>query len=381
MLAPPSQLRPARSRQSGAGQNGYALELEHLLGTQQPAPFQGKRKRNQLIEAYRPLVRSIVRKEFGGFPHLRDDLEQAGSVGLVKAAVNFNPEVYPYFGLYARVCIRNEILDELRLIEGAVKRPTAVALGGDVSLNEPAYREADDDGNTKLDLVVAEPADTTELEVAALRSRLYDQWATDLLSLREAQIIHDRYLIEDPKTLQQVGAMFGISAERVRQIEARALGKLADAISKGRCWSNHDIAQSFVDLTQRRLEDCPPKLLRRHRQPKDGARLLLSLGLPKWSGEPRADEPTRQEINAKAAYDATFADRLSSWERVVEGLRPNGTAEASSPLPATDKWGKLLHPWFHTRWWCDGGHPRDERGWKALGNDGVFYHRRVPRGG
>jgi RNA polymerase sigma factor (sigma-70 family) len=313
MLAPPSQLSPAHLLTEKTGPNGDDLADKHL-STQAPALSQDQR--DQLVQAYRPLVRSTVRKDFGGFYDLREDLEQAGYVGLVKACAKFDPG-RGSFGVYARFWIKREVCRELRRSQGVPRRK-----------GKPLARVAFDDRNVKE---LAEPAaDTTEPEIASLRIR-YDQVAKGVLSLREARIVNDRHLVHKPKTLQQIGAAHGISTERVRQIEARALAKLkvaAAAVSRGEAPRRRldDDAAQFLDeychvlikgfgyLTRTRDVSgrCQPTLLYRHRQ--GGASLLFSQGLPGWSGKPRADKPTVREINVRAAYYRTYGPRLRSWE-------------------------------------------------------------------
>jgi RNA polymerase sigma-32 factor len=56
--------------------------------------------------------------------------------------------------------------------------------------------------------------------------------ALDRLNDRERRIIVDRFLVDEPKTLAQLGDVFGVSKERIRQIEAKALGKLRIAIDE-----------------------------------------------------------------------------------------------------------------------------------------------------
>ena len=63
----------------------------------------------------------------------------------------------------------------------------------------------------------------------ARRRRLLARGLTEL-SEREQQILVKRRLLDEPLTLQELGDAYGISRERVRQIEKRALGKLEDAV-------------------------------------------------------------------------------------------------------------------------------------------------------
>jgi RNA polymerase sigma-32 factor len=96
----------------------------------------------------------------------------------------------------------------------------------EVSLNQP-MRE--DEAVELLD-VIPDTSDTPE-EAAA-----HDEWRTfarekidhfaSTLKDKELEIFQSRLLSEDPPTLQEVGARFGISRERVRQIEARLKKRL-----------------------------------------------------------------------------------------------------------------------------------------------------------
>ena len=57
--------------------------------------------------------------------------------------------------------------------------------------------------------------------------------ALDTLRPRERQILIERQLSETPKTLEDLGLHYGVSRERVRQIEARAIEKIGKAIRAG----------------------------------------------------------------------------------------------------------------------------------------------------
>ena len=61
-----------------------------------------------------------------------------------------------------------------------------------------------------------------------LRTALKDALAA--LSPRERHIIGARFLVDQPKTLEELGLTFGVSRERVRQIEVRALQKVRGAL-------------------------------------------------------------------------------------------------------------------------------------------------------
>jgi RNA polymerase sigma-32 factor len=106
-------------------------------------------------------------------------------------------------------------------------------LGGDSSLNAPL--RADADGGEWQDWLVDDETDQeTELadreEMDNRRSYLTD--AIDTLTPREKRIFEARRLAEDPLTLEELSSEFGVSRERIRQIEVRAFEKVQKAVKK-----------------------------------------------------------------------------------------------------------------------------------------------------
>src|SRR5215204_2781775 len=105
-------------------------------------------------------------------------------------------------------------------------------LGGDVSLNTPLREEGEgewqdwlvDDSASQETIVVAEEEGQNRLQ--ALRS------AISVLNPRERRIFEARRLAEDPITLEELSTEFGVSRERVRQIEVRAFEKIQEAVKK-----------------------------------------------------------------------------------------------------------------------------------------------------
>jgi RNA polymerase sigma-32 factor len=114
--------------------------------------------------------------------------------------------------------------DELETIESRITRR-------DLSLDDPAYLDTDE---TKGDRIADEgpgPESTLaerELSEEAHR-RIHD--ALRELDPRERAILSRRYLSAKPATLKELGVAFGISRERVRQLEARAKAKLREALA------------------------------------------------------------------------------------------------------------------------------------------------------
>jgi len=106
-------------------------------------------------------------------------------------------------------------------------------LGGDASLNAPLRQEGEgewqdwlvDDSKDQESLLVEEEEGQNRL--TALRDAL------SVLNDRERRIFEARRLRDDPITLEELSTEFGVSRERVRQIEVRAFEKVQDAVKKG----------------------------------------------------------------------------------------------------------------------------------------------------
>jgi RNA polymerase sigma-32 factor len=116
--------------------------------------------------------------------------------------------------------------------EDVVSMNRRMAMGGDTSLNVP-MRE-DGDGQWQDWLVDTDPlqderlADTEERDVR--HGMLVE--AMNALNDREKHILQERRLVEDPKTLEELSQVYGVSRERVRQIEVRAFDKLQKAMMR-----------------------------------------------------------------------------------------------------------------------------------------------------
>jgi RNA polymerase sigma-32 factor len=106
-------------------------------------------------------------------------------------------------------------------------------LSGDTSLNAPI--RADSESGEWQDWLVDERddqetalADSEELE----QRRAFLKRAMDVLNERERRIFEARRLSEDPMTLEDLSTEFGVSRERVRQIEVRAFEKIQQAVQR-----------------------------------------------------------------------------------------------------------------------------------------------------
>jgi RNA polymerase sigma-32 factor len=102
----------------------------------------------------------------------------------------------------------------------------------DASLSAPV---AEDGDLQRQDLLVDDKPDQEQVlgdkEDRVLGGKLLKQ-AMTTLTARERHIIEERRLADNPRTLEEIGAEYGISRERVRQIENRAFAKLQSAVTK-----------------------------------------------------------------------------------------------------------------------------------------------------
>jgi RNA polymerase sigma-32 factor len=104
----------------------------------------------------------------------------------------------------------------------------------DVSLNSPRSREEGDSSEfieTLVDQAPSPEALTAAGQERAFRQDLLSR-ALETLPERERDILIERQLRDEPKTLEELGAIYGISRERVRQLEVRAFERLKKAVEK-----------------------------------------------------------------------------------------------------------------------------------------------------
>jgi len=125
------------------------------------------------------------------------------------------------------------IATELDVGEGDVVDMNRRLGGRDASLN----LHVGEDGGTEWQDLLADDGDNQEVVLArrqesSIGNRLLAQ-ALGTLSEREREIIIQRRLSEAPKTLEEIGVGYGISRERVRQIEAKAFQKLSALVREG----------------------------------------------------------------------------------------------------------------------------------------------------
>ena len=233
---------------------------------------------HELLGAYMRLVVATASR-FKNYGLPLGDLVQEGVVGLMQAAARFEPERDVRFSTYAAWWIRSAMQDFIlrnwsvvrtgttaaqkslffnlrrlraRIDDGRyaslddagkayIARELSVAVGeveamemrlqrGDQSLNATIAPSGED---AWQDFLADERPGPEEIVTGAHDGRQRSRWlAMSLaeLSERERTIIHERRLREDGRTLEELGTRLGISKERVRQIEHRALQKLKAAL-------------------------------------------------------------------------------------------------------------------------------------------------------
>jgi len=124
-----------------------------------------------------------------------------------------------------------EVALQLHVRDEDVEEMTIRMGGRDTSLNLELSEGAD---YTRLDILADERDNQEELllqhEAQSLLSSRVQQ-ALENLNARERQIIHDRILSDQPRTLQELADDYGISRERIRQLEKNALAKLKGSLA------------------------------------------------------------------------------------------------------------------------------------------------------
>jgi RNA polymerase sigma-32 factor len=107
-----------------------------------------------------------------------------------------------------------------------------MAMGGDTSLNVPMREDAE--GQWQDFLVDEEPLQDQRLAESEEQNVRHGMLleALNALNDREKHILVERRLAEEPKTLEELSQVYGVSRERVRQIEVRAFDKLQKAMMR-----------------------------------------------------------------------------------------------------------------------------------------------------
>ncbi|HEX8979673.1 MAG TPA: RNA polymerase sigma factor RpoH [Parasulfuritortus sp.] len=252
-----------------------SAEEEHELATRFHADGNLEAAR-KLVLSHLRLVVSIARGYLGyGLPH--SDLIQEGNVGLMKAVKRYDPErgvrLVSFAVHWIKAEIHEYILKNWRLVKVATTKAqrklffnlrslkqSSGSLGADevkemaetLNVSQHDVREMevrlygqdmaleassddDEDAFAPIAYLAAPDSDPTDHIERAERDYLATHGlskALDSLDPRSRRIVESRWLNEeDPATLHELAAEYGISAERVRQIEVKALQKMKTALT------------------------------------------------------------------------------------------------------------------------------------------------------
>jgi len=125
----------------------------------------------------------------------------------------------------------SHIATRLGVLESEVTSMNRRLSGGDASLNAPMRADGESEWQDWLadDNAVSQETQVAEAEESSIRMSLLQEAMAEL-SDRERHILTERRLKDDPTTLEALAGQYGVSRERVRQIEVRAFEKLQKAM-------------------------------------------------------------------------------------------------------------------------------------------------------
>jgi RNA polymerase sigma-32 factor len=223
-----------------------------------------RRAGEELIQASLPFVLMIAREyRCWGVP--MEDIVQQGNLGLLKAAARFDParecRLVTYAAYWVRAEIREYVVRAYRIVRlgttkgerralrayrrtretdpdllaqmsglgrDAIERLLPVLSARDASVDQP-----NSVGAALIDRLAthdASPEDRVVADDQKAKTRAEVEAFLREISPRERTILRERWMRDDPVTLESLGKRFGISKERVRQLEERTIAKLKDRL-------------------------------------------------------------------------------------------------------------------------------------------------------
>jgi RNA polymerase sigma-32 factor len=225
-----------------------------------------------IVVNFMPFVISIARRWSRGRGDVDEDLVSEGTIGLMSAVPLYDAEIGTRFSTYAKTRImsvvriaamRNRSLVMIRPnqsspglfdnLNKAKERLGVVTVGGvswtdavriAETLRSTPDKVQDMDGRMNLSEIAIENLDLMEVrllnplleeidiegdlaeETLQIRMERVLGEVTKTLDDRERQIVRDRILAEEPMTLEECGAIYGVTRERIRQVETKIVSKM-----------------------------------------------------------------------------------------------------------------------------------------------------------
>ncbi len=261
-------------------------EEEHALAVRWKE-MRDEKALHRLASAHMRLVIALAAR-FKNYGLSMSDMIQEGHVGLLEAAARFEPDREIRFSTYAtwwiRASLQDYVLRNWSIVRGGtssaqkalffnfrrlraklsaeaaqesdntpgldiqtriaqavgVSRADVLAMearlsGPDTSLNAPLSETEGADTAQRMDVLVCQAALPDETTASSVDGERRGRWlhsAMACLSERELVVLKQRRLLDNAHTLEAIGARLGVSKERVRQIENRALEKLRQALTQ-----------------------------------------------------------------------------------------------------------------------------------------------------
>jgi RNA polymerase primary sigma factor len=176
------------------------------------------RAKNELVRHNVALVVMLARKQSRGTIRL-EELVQEGNLGLLRAIEKFDPSAGTRFSTYAVWWIRAFVWKYLKQARSAVRPRSGTVAASDLSLDASVGEDGDVSYLDRLEDEGPGPHEAYATAEDAARVR----GALDKVRKRLGElgwdIVHTRLRQDPPDTLEQIGNRWGVSRERVRQVE------------------------------------------------------------------------------------------------------------------------------------------------------------------